>query len=204
MVLPARAAVDDAHHVLGRKHDAGVEIEAFCSRLVEIDGRLGGVVFGVAVDRIDQVLVDKILRGEFEVLGVGAFPGRRAQIAGRHFAFAGVEFGDLAEIERIALAGIAAEIIDDAAAARRQSANCRAFRQARDRRSPDAAQARPARLAGIWRASCAGAAQSWRQEQQAEGNDGGARCQVSSTTMNLSRSARFGDGPRLPFSPVPM
>ena len=32
------------------KHHAGVEVEAFLLRLVEIDGRLGGVVFGVAVD----------------------------------------------------------------------------------------------------------------------------------------------------------
>ena len=73
-------------------------------------------MLGVAIDGIDQVLIDEILRSKFEALGVGAFPSGRAQIAGRYFAFAGIELGDLAEIQRIALAGIAAEIVDDAAA----------------------------------------------------------------------------------------
>ena len=89
---------------------------ALCCGLIEIDGGRVGAVLGLAVDRIDEILVDEIFRRELEALGVGAFPGRRAQIAGGHFAFAGIELGDLAELQRIALAGIAVEIVEDAAA----------------------------------------------------------------------------------------
>ena len=54
-----------------------------------------------------------------KALGVAAFPGGRAQIAGGHFALAGIELRDLAEFQRVALAGIAIEIVQNAPADRR-------------------------------------------------------------------------------------
>ncbi len=65
-----------------------------------------------------QILIEEIFRGELEALGVAAFPGGRAQVAGRYLALAGIELRDLAEFQRVALAGIAVEIVEDAAAHR--------------------------------------------------------------------------------------
>ena len=85
-------------------------------RLFERNRGLGGLALGAAVHRVDKVLIDKILRGKFKALGVGAFPGRGPQVARRHFAFAAVELRHLAEFERIALAGATAKIVKDAPA----------------------------------------------------------------------------------------
>ena len=104
------------HHVLGREYHRGVDIEHLVLRLRQIDRGRGGAVLGMAVDGIDEVLVKKVFRREFEALGVAAFPGRRAQIAGGYLAFAGIKFGDLAEFQRIAIAGIAVEVVENAPA----------------------------------------------------------------------------------------
>ena len=95
---------------------AGVEVEFLSLGLSRSTAVVVGAAFGMAVDGIDQALIDEILRGELEALGVGVFPGGRAQIAGGHLALAAVEFGDLAELQRIAVASIAVEIVQNAAA----------------------------------------------------------------------------------------
>ena len=176
--LAGARGIDHPHHVLGRKHHAGVEIEALVPRLIEVHGRLGGVVFGVSVDRIDQAFVDKIFRREFEALGVGAFPGRRAQIAGRYFAFAAVEFGNLAECQRIALAGIAVEIVEDAAA---HADDLRIAARFAERKVVDGPVRHQHDGGGICRLLCASLAaarrRKWREENQPDGKDGAARCE---------------------------
>ena len=148
--------------------------------------------------------IDEILRREFEALGVGAFPGRRAQIAGRYFAFAGVELGDLAEFQRIALAGIAVEIVEDAAA---HAGDLRIAARLAEREVVD----RPVRNKddrSVWCGSLRGASCARTGARSARGKTSRgqrrrrAMPMLSSTTMNLSRSARFGDGPRLPFPPA--
>src|SRR5579862_9904617 len=73
--LAGSRRLDHPHHVLGRKNHLGIEIEILVLGLAEIDCGFVGGALGVAVDRIDQILVDEIPRGEFEALGVGAFPG---------------------------------------------------------------------------------------------------------------------------------
>ena len=72
------------------------------------------------------LLVEHILRVEAEFLGVAVFPGGRAQIAERDLAFAGIELGDLAELQLVAFAGIAGKIVEDAAAHRLDAAARRA------------------------------------------------------------------------------
>src|SRR5207237_6595430 len=51
---------------------------------------------------------------EAVALARGIFPGMRAQIAQRQLALAAVEFGHLAKFGRVALAGAAREIVEDA------------------------------------------------------------------------------------------
>src|ERR1700712_200 len=53
---------------------------------------------------------------EAQALGCSVLPRRGAEIRHNHLAFATVELGDLTELQRIALAGAAGEIIEDAAA----------------------------------------------------------------------------------------
>ena len=55
---------------------------------------------------------------EAEALGGAVLPRGGAQIAERDLALAAVELGDLAELQRVALAGAAGEIVEDAAAHR--------------------------------------------------------------------------------------
>src|SRR4029077_5734312 len=74
--------------------------------------------FGLAVDGIDLGLVDIVLRLEDVRLGRAVFPRGRAQIAERDLALAIVEFRNLAELQGIAFAGTAGEIVEDAAARR--------------------------------------------------------------------------------------
>src|SRR5690242_12491743 len=114
--LAGARGLDHAHHMFGRKHNAGSKAQTFWLRLLERHGRLGRLAYRAAVHRIDQIFVDKILRREFETLGIGAFPRRRAQVACGHPALAAIELRDLPEFERIALAGVAAKIIENAAA----------------------------------------------------------------------------------------
>ena len=82
MRLAGAGGVDHPHHVLGRKYHRGVDVERLVGRLDQIDRGRRGAALGMAVDRIDQILVEEIFRGELEALGVAVFPGGRAQIAG--------------------------------------------------------------------------------------------------------------------------
>ena len=146
--------------------------------------------------------IDEILRSKFEALGVGALPGGRAQIAGRFLAFAGIELGDLAEFQRIALAGTAAEIVDDAAA---DAGNLRVAAGLPERKVVN----RPMRHEYDGRVRRSGPRRrvlrlhrhDKRQDKQASATAAARNGTMSSTTMNLSRSTRFGDGPPPAVSP---
>ena len=72
-----------------------------------------------------KLLVEIVLRIELIILGGAVFPGVRAQVAERDLALAIVEFRHLPEIELVALAGVAGEIVEDAPA-RRDRRSCRA------------------------------------------------------------------------------
>ena len=93
--------------------------------------------------------------------------------------------------------------------ARRRSANCRASRRAKDRRSPGAA---PARWGRHWQRCAvlvqrlAPARRKRRQQNQANGKDGAARCEPVATAMNLSRTclARLALSDRPPPAVSPM
>src|SRR5262249_2292789 len=67
-------------------------------------------------DGIDQRLIEIVLRFEDELLGRAVFPGGRTQVAERDLALAIVEFRHLTELQRIALAGAAGEIVEDSPA----------------------------------------------------------------------------------------
>ena len=104
--------------MLGRKDDRGLEVELLVLRLRQrdADGILSAL--GAPVDRIDQLLVEVVLRGELIRLGGAVLPGRRAQVAQRDLALAIIELGDLAKIELVAVAHIAGEAIQNTAARR--------------------------------------------------------------------------------------
>src|SRR5215510_13514447 len=107
---------DDAAHVIGRERHGGFEIEALVHRLGEIDGDLVCLALGVPVDAIDQRLVHVVLRLVDELLRRAVFPGGRTHVAEGDLAFAVVELRHLAELQRIAVAGVAREIVKNATA----------------------------------------------------------------------------------------
>src|SRR5258708_255969 len=116
--LALARGLDDAPHVLGRKHHRALEIEGFFRRLRKLHGDARVASISVAVDRLHRELVDEILRIEAEALGAALLPRAGAQIAQRRLALAAVELRDLAAIERIAVAGAAGEIVENAPAHR--------------------------------------------------------------------------------------
>src|SRR3954451_17938940 len=82
--------------------------------------------FGDAVDRIGWSVVHAAVDLETIALALGVFPRSRAQVAQRHLALAAVEFGDLAELRRVTLAGTAGKVIHNSSA--RSVDGCRAAR----------------------------------------------------------------------------
>ena len=102
--------------MLGRKHHARLEVERLGHRLVEGNRDLVALAFGLPIDGIEQRLIEIVLRFEDELLGRAVFPGGRTQVAERDLALAVVEFRHLAELQRIALAGTAGKIVEDATA----------------------------------------------------------------------------------------
>jgi len=75
-----------------------------------------GPTLGTAVGGIDELLADEVLEIETVALARALLPGCGAQVAHRNLTLAIVELGDLAEAQRIAFAGVARKIVDDAAA----------------------------------------------------------------------------------------
>ena len=75
---------------------------------------------------VDLLLIHVVLRLEAEALALGFLPGGRAQVARVSLALAAVELGHLAKLQRVAFAGAAGEIIDDAAAHGLERLACRA------------------------------------------------------------------------------
>ena len=60
-----------------------------------------------------SILFSELKRKDFPC---AVFPGRGAQVAQRLLALAIIDLGDLPELQRVALAGTAAKVIQDAAA----------------------------------------------------------------------------------------
>src|SRR5215475_4622979 len=114
--------LDNAPHVLSRKDDGGIEVERLVLGLRQYDPDDVLSALGAPVDRIDQLLVEVVLRRELVGFGGTVLPGRRAQVAQRDLAFAIVELGDLAKIELVAVAQVAGEVIENAATRRDRAA----------------------------------------------------------------------------------
>ena len=70
---------------------------------------------GLAGDRVAQRLVEIVLRLKAQPAGVAPLPGGGPQVAHCRLALAAVELGHLTELQRIALAGAAGKIIENAA-----------------------------------------------------------------------------------------
>jgi hypothetical protein len=70
----------------------------------------------MAIHGIGLMLVEQIFRIETEFCRLTVFPCGGSQVAQRRFTFARVEFGDLTELQFVALAGIPGKIIEDASA----------------------------------------------------------------------------------------
>jgi hypothetical protein len=104
--------------VLGRKHQVGADIEHLVARFGELHRNAVFRALGLAVDRLAQPLVEKVLRVEAQPLRSALLPGCGAQVAHRHLALAGVELRNLAELQRVSFAGAAGEIVEDAPAHR--------------------------------------------------------------------------------------
>jgi len=107
---------DDAADVLGGEQQFGLEGQALLRRLGQADGDAVRGPFRLAVDRIAQFLIEVILGMEAQPTARAVLPRGRAQIAHRHLAFAAVELRNLAELERIAFAGVAGEVVQNAPA----------------------------------------------------------------------------------------
>ena len=111
MVLPSRAA-----SMMRRTCSVGNTIAASRSTLrgsglVSVTATPPRAALGLAVDRVEQLLIEMVLRGEAIALGGAVLPGVRAQVAEADLALAVVELRHLPELERIALAGAAGEIV---------------------------------------------------------------------------------------------
>src|SRR5262249_56456039 len=72
--------------------------------------------FRLTLNRVDQRLVDVVLRLVDQFPAAAVFPAGRAQIAERDLSLAVVELRDLAELQRVALAGAAGEIVENSPA----------------------------------------------------------------------------------------
>ena len=177
MVLPARAASMMRRMCsVGNTAPAGTA-SVFCCGFLSVTATALRAV-GMAVDRLGLLVVEPVLRVEAEFLGVAVFPGGRAQVAEHRLGLAPIEFGDLAELQRVAFAGAAGEIVEDAPAHRLDGARAvrllqlelvdRAVRRQNDgaggrragrrgggriKRRPSAAARRAAAGVGQWLAS---------------------------------------------------
>src|SRR5688572_24296482 len=105
---------DDAAHVLGRKYHPRVGIELFPARLGQIHRHTVGAAVSLSVNCFDLILVDQVLRLEAVTRSGAVFPGDGAQIAYRRLSLARIQLGNLAELQRVPIAGIAREIIQNA------------------------------------------------------------------------------------------
>ena len=102
--------------LLGREHDLAVEFERLRDRLFQLDRDVVADPFRHAIDRGGIGIVHPRVDLEAVALARGILPGMRAQIAQRQLALAAVEFRHLAKFGRVALAGAAREIVEDAPA----------------------------------------------------------------------------------------
>src|SRR5262249_60831267 len=97
-ILVIRRGLCDAPHMIGREYGYRCDVERLGGWLLQADGDVVVLAFGLAVDGIDQRLIDVVLRFEDELLRCAVFPSGRAQIAERNLALPVVEFRDLTEL----------------------------------------------------------------------------------------------------------
>src|SRR5205807_1868658 len=107
---------DDALDLLGREHGGAVEREGLRFGQLELNGDMVTSALGDAVDRAGRLVVHARVDLEAIALAGAILPCGGAQVAQRHLAFAEIELGDLAEVRRVAVTGIARKIVEDAAA----------------------------------------------------------------------------------------
>src|SRR3989442_1989040 len=101
--------------LLGRENDVAFEVESLGHRLLELDGNVVAAALRNTVDRRGIGIVHTRIDLEAVALAGAIFPGGRAKVAQRHLALAAVQLGHLAELRRVAFAGTAGEIVEDAA-----------------------------------------------------------------------------------------
>ena len=102
--------------LLGREHDLAVEFERLRDRLFQLDRDAVADPLRHAVDRRGLGIVHAGVDLEAVAFARSIFPGMRAQIAQRQLALAAVELRHLTKFGRVALAGAAREIVEDAPA----------------------------------------------------------------------------------------
>src|SRR5262249_44992978 len=93
-----------------------VEGEGLGLRQLQLDVDVVAIALGRSIDLAGVDVVGPRLDTEAEALPGGVFPGIGAQVGERDLTLAAVELGALAEVGRVALAGIVGELVEDAAA----------------------------------------------------------------------------------------
>ncbi len=122
-----------------------------------------------------------VLRGEAVALRGAVFPGIRPQVAEADLALAVVQFRDLPELQRVTLAGVAREVVEDAAPrVLHRGLAARPFR-ATARRRHDAARARSTAFAPGW------VAPRPQHRSGDQGGGGGASCLQSHQNRSPDR-----------------
>src|SRR5262249_44921988 len=104
---------DRSPDMFGRKHHPSLKVERLFLRLRYFHRQTIRAAFGAAVDPVDLLLIDVVLRVKAKALCACVFPGHRAQIAERYLALAIVKFRDLPEFQRVAVTGTAGKVIED-------------------------------------------------------------------------------------------
>src|SRR5262245_22416425 len=114
--------LENLPHMLGREDDGRLKVERLVLRLRQRDRDGVLPALGPPVDRVDELLIEVVLRGELIGLGSAVLPSGRSQVAQRDLAFAIVELRDLTELELVAVAHVAGEVIENTAARRDRAA----------------------------------------------------------------------------------
>src|SRR5258708_33847288 len=104
VIRACAGASDSASQGMGGHPRPRLDAERLGSRLGQADRNIVALALGLAIDGIDQRLIDIVLRFEDELLRRAVFPSGRAQVAERNLALPVVEFRDLTEFQRVAVA----------------------------------------------------------------------------------------------------
>src|SRR5262249_30403187 len=112
-ILVFARGLDDAPHMIGREYGSHRDIERLGGGLLQADGDIVALALGLAVEGIDQRLIDVVLRFEDELLRRAVFPSGRAQVAERNLALPVTQSRDLTEWQGVSAAGMAGEVVED-------------------------------------------------------------------------------------------